>query len=103
LTRIFLGPNSSASPRVIASTAPLLPEYTAASGTPALATELMLMTLPPFGPKYFTASLVARIVRAEPAEKYNLQDEPQDQRRPPPRPPISLAEGRNRPSRSCPP
>src|SRR5258707_912928 len=42
----------------------------------------------------FKSLIEVLLMRAKPAEKYNLQDEPQDQRRPPPMPPISLAEGR---------
>src|SRR5439155_18792044 len=57
-TRMLRDPSSAASVRVIESTAALVALYTAEPARPAvLASELMLMTLPPPAPKCFTASL----------------------------------------------
>jgi hypothetical protein len=53
----FFGANSFASTRVAGSSAPLVAEYTTAVGIGFwLAIELILMTLPPSGPKYLGAS-----------------------------------------------
>src|SRR3984885_2126795 len=62
LTRIFFGPSSFDSVRVTESTAPLVAVYTlAVGGLLELATEPILIMLPPSGPKYFNASCELRI------------------------------------------
>src|SRR5437868_7313730 len=59
LTRIFRGPSSRASERLITSTAPLVPAYTEPAGAGVSeATELMLMMEPPAPLKFFAASCV---------------------------------------------
>ena len=62
LTRILRAPSSLAITRVTESSAAFVAEYTTEfSAGFELATELMLMMLPPAGPKYLRPSCTARI------------------------------------------
>src|SRR6266404_563632 len=61
-TRMLRGPSSLANERVTASTAAFVALYTEPPGTPQVLTmELVLMMLPPAGPKCLSASCVVRI------------------------------------------